>query len=140
MGFRPQLTVFTLTFDTDEELNGLVMKVSSITMGELMEVAELADHAREGAGLSELKNLLERFIANLLEWNLENTLDGQPTPTTMEGLYKHEPRTVLKIVLCWFDSMLGVLKNDPLGKDSNSGKQFPEESLPMEPPSQNLTN
>lgn len=140
MGFRPQMTIFTVEFATNSELHGLEIRVSSITMGELMEIGEQAERAREGAGLSEVKDLIGKFVSCLISWNLENILDGQPTPTTMEGLLNHEPRTVLKIVLVWFDSMLAVLKNDPLDEDSNSGETFPEESLPMELPSQSPEN
>lgn len=129
MGFRVQRTVFNLRFKTGSHLDGLFVQAKSISMGEVMNLGSEADKARQGAGVDEISNLIKRFSEELVEWDLEDE-DGTPTPPTLEGLLSHDPNVVLPIVLAWFDAMLQV--DDELGKGSNSGNSFPEESIPME--------
>lgn len=135
MGYRAKRTVYVLEFD-DPELAGLEIKVSSTSIGVLLDLADDAESARIG-GLDKAKRLLAEFMTRLVSWNLENE-EGEPTPLTEEGFRSHEPDFVLTVVFTWFDAMMAIKDGSPLGRRSISGKQYPEVSLPMDLPSPNL--
>lgn len=132
-GYRAYRKIFTLKFD-DPQLTGLEVRVSSVSMGQLMEVAEQADMAHAGAGLARVRELLAMFVDNVRGWNLEHeTTDDNFTPTEISftGLMQHEPGLVLAMTLAWYQAMTDVPES--LGKGSTSGGTSVEASIPMAP-------
>lgn len=130
MGFKVQRTIFKLTFKTGSMLDGLHVQARSISADEVFALSDEADTARSGTkNVKEIRQLIARFIDELVEWDLEFE-DGTTTEPTVESFLRHDLSTVLAIVLSWFDAMLHV--GDELGKDLTSGRRFPEESIPME--------
>lgn len=140
MGFKAQRKLFMLQFE-DQALEGLDVRVRSISLGRLLDLADQAaelEHGGAGA-LPRVRELLAVFTERLEFWNLENE-EGEPTPQTLEGLLSHETDLVLDIVLDWFGAMMSVGKGDPLVSSSTNGNTFPEPSIPMETLSPNLAS
>lgn len=125
--FKPKLKIFNLSFE-DPDYEGLNVRARSRTLGEILEVADQAESARSGAGISQVRELLELFVDSLESWNLTGQ-DDQDVPPTMEGLLGQEMDLALDIVLAWFDSMASVA--GPLARGSTNGSKFQEASLPM---------
>ena len=123
--------LFNLQFPEHEDLEGATIKVRSVSFGKLMDVAGLAEAARGGVKLAEVKELLELFVERLEFWDLADE-DGSLIPTTMEGLLSLEPDIALEIVLTWADVLVSVKRDRDLGKGSTSGEPFPEAHIPME--------
>lgn len=122
MGFKHQAKVYRLVFD-DPALNGLEVKARSLSIGELND-----DEVR----------VFESFAKALVSWNLEDE-DGNPLPATLEAIESYpDAEFMTTLVSAWVNAITGVDKD--LGKDSTSGKSFPEDTIPMEPLSANPVN
>ena len=114
MGFKHQAKVYKLVFD-DPELEGLEVKVRSLSIGEVEN-----DEIR----------VFEQFADALISWNLEDE-NGEVLPTTLESVRSYPDYEFMALLAnTWVDAVTGV--KDELGKDSNSGLPFPEGSIPME--------
>lgn len=122
MGFKHHAKTYVLTFD-DPELEGLEVKARSLSF------AEVDDDDTP---------VIELFARALISWNLEDE-DGKPLVTTLETLQNYpDVDFVTTLAKTWIEAVTGV--DDELGKDSPSGKQSLEQSLPMEPLSLSLAN
>ena len=122
MGFRHQAKTFLLTFD-DPELQGLEVRCSSLSIGELND--------------DDIK-LFESFANHLISWNLEDE-NGDPIPTTLKAIEDYpDIDFVTSMANAWMNAVIGI--DDELGKGSPSGEPFPEGSLPMEPLSSSLAS
>jgi len=124
--------IFLLQFD-DPALADYSIRVRSVSLGKILEVASDADRARAGAALAEVTGLLELFISRLESWNLtDETEDGDEfdVPMTLEGLYSLDVADALIIVLAWYDAMTGQI-GESLGKASIDGRPSDLLSLPM---------
>lgn len=132
--YRAQRKIYTLQFE-DPELKDLEVRVKSVSMGKLLDVADQAQELKDGAGLSVARELFTLFISRMVSWNLQHEPEDEAeeefadTPMTVEGLLLHDPDLVLDIVLSWFDAMVSI--SGPLEKSSTSGPQYPEASIPM---------
>lgn len=137
-GYRRKAKVYKLNF-SDPEMDGLTVMAKSVTTGRLMKLMRLAVRFSEERGgvkrefteddLEAIEGLLTGFAKALVEWNLLDD-DDQPVPATLEGLQDQEFDFALTIVMAWLNAVGGVSKD--LGKDSTSGRSFPEVSIPME--------
>lgn len=92
---------------------------------------ELLSKMREN---DPVRKLYGTFADNLVSWNLEDE-DGNPVPTTYEGICSLETRFAKKLLNAWRDAMTAV--DNPLHSGSTSGgpsrKAAPLElSIPME--------
>lgn len=121
MGHRKIPTIYTLT-DIEE---GLIVRMKAIRIGRLRKLMSIVDD-ETGQALDEMFALLQE---GLVSWNLEDE-DGQPVPTTMEGIEEQEMPLVLGILTEWLKNMTGPTQE--LGKGSFSGGQFPGRPLTME--------
>jgi hypothetical protein len=143
--FPARRKIFRLQFE-DPELKELEVRVKSVSMGKLLDVADQAQGLKDGGGLGIARELFALFVTRVVSWNLQHELeyeeqsddefDGdshepqfEDTPITVSGLLGHDPDLVLDIVLCWFDAMVSI--SAPLDKSSTSGPQYPEGSIPM---------
>lgn len=127
MGFKVKRKVFRLQFE-DEELKDMSIRVRSISLGRLLDIADQADNLRAGAGLAQTRELCEVFMDRMESWNLEDEELGTPIPTNVDGLYSLDVDLAITMMLAWFDAMTAV--TDSLGKGSTSGQQSQEESIP----------
>lgn len=143
MGFREQRTVYVLKFDGRFE--GLIVKATFPPMGVLDavrtsmgEVAGLvgkdtkdftAEEVASAIGSETL--IIDAFLDNLVEWNVEEPESGDPIPATREGLARVSSTLGQHVIKTWWEYVSGDVP-DPLGQPSNSGRPYPEASLPME--------
>lgn len=129
--------VLVLQFE-DPDYEGVQIKAHATSMGRALALSDEADAARKpGAGLDEVRDLLDEFITALQSWNLEDEND-EPIPATREGFLTLDIPAVMDILLAWFDAMMTI--GPGLGKDSTFGEQSQEVSIPMEPLSANPAN
>ncbi len=129
--------VLKLTFE-DGELEGLVARMRSPSIGTFLAFGELGDVVEGEHSMEEIKTMLAPVAEHLIEWNLEQNEDdpepGAPIPATMEGLLWLGLSEALELMSSWMDSVASVPL--PLDRLSKGGKQHLEASIPMEPLSQ----
>lgn len=127
VGYQP--TIYSLVFD---DLDGLEVKTYGTSIGQ---VKRFMSFANDKPSAEQTLELFEAFGEALIKWNLEDR-DGQPVPATPEGIDGFpDSRLMGQIVNTWINTVSGV--DEELGKDSSSGRPYPEASLPMEPLSEN---
>lgn len=85
------------------------------------------DDVKASAAL--LAQIAELLAAKMVSWDLAED-DDTPVPTTAEAIRKEDISMVMEILNAWTEVAMGVKAS--LGKGSNSGQPFPEESIPME--------
>lgn len=131
MGYRRTGTTFNLHFE-DPALNGLEVKVRSLSIGKLLELSELASLA-DGDELTpdDLKRIDPLFTTladSLVGWNYEDE-NGDPIPATLESIKGEELGFVLQIVTAWMNAVASV--SGPLANGSTGGGPSPAPLLPM---------
>jgi hypothetical protein len=125
MGYRPQRKVFVLDFG--EKYQGLEVKVRAGTLGQLLGLQRLSG---EDLTPDQLDDLFGAFAELLKEWNVEDD-DGQPVPTSVDGLKSLPPDLANDIVSTAAAVLAGV--PDPLPEGSADGKPSAVASLPTVP-------
>lgn len=125
MGYKQKNKVYNLKFE-DPDLEGLEVKMTSMTTGELMELTSLRDSKDIG---SDAEKMLRIFASHLRSWNLEEE-DDTPVPATYEGILTQDFDFVSVIIDAWME-YVGDVKPD-LKEQSNSGGTSLAESIPME--------
>lgn len=138
MGYVQRRKQITLRFD-DEERAELFVRAQSTSLGNMLDLMDLADMDRQKLSASEQKTrlmqLFELFVSCLLEWNLEHEVgtngESAPTPRTVEGLMMHDFDFVLDLVFAWQDGVVGVSAG-PLARRSDAGNPSVEALIPME--------
>jgi hypothetical protein len=141
MGYVRKPRVFKITWEDGTELAGLEIRAHSVPMGQFLEFQGYAEELDKGDPVAT-RALLEMFAGVLVSWNLEveTVVNGQtiaqPVPATIDGLLSQDLEFVLAVVDKWMSAAAGV--PDDLGKESTSGVQFPEGSIPMDIPSLDL--
>jgi hypothetical protein len=128
MGYTRKPKIYNLVFGPESDYDGLEVNVTSMPVGELMDIAELQEKAG-GDDLEAITKLLEQFASHLKGWNLEEE-DGNPVPATFEGLRGQDLEFVLALISHWTEAIASVAQD--LGKGSKSGGTSVEERLPME--------
>lgn len=135
MGFKAKKKLYRLTFAEDTDMAGLDVVASSVPLGTLLRLQEMADRGEEIAkDKAAFREVVEILAGAMLSWNLEDDFD-QPVPVTVEGILAQDVDFVIAVIRAWTKAISGVA--DPLGAGSTSGAQFPEASIPMEPVSKN---
>jgi hypothetical protein len=134
-GYRKKRREFVLKFE-NEEFEGLEVRASSTSLGNLVDLMDLAemDRASVREEKERLMQLFEKFMACVKSWNLEHEIANDEwiaTPLTVDGLLLHESDFVLDLVFAWMDGITGT--SGPLGRKSDGGKPSEELELPMEP-------
>lgn len=143
MGYKPKRTVYKLDFSRTEHA-GLEVSTKSISVDDLTRMIGLAD-SLEGvdpehagtAALQRIDELLTRFAAVMVSWNVEDD-DDQPVPPTREGLGTQDFDFVRTVIDAWMTEMSSA--PPPLPGASSSGQTTPESalleaSIPMAPSS-----
>lgn len=119
----------------DGDLAGLVVVIRRMSIGEYRlpclntNVVRLTARAVGGDpdAERELTAVTDLVADALVEWNL-------PNPVTPEGVCALDPVLLDEIIRQWVNRTIGV--PDPLGTPSSAGAPFPEETIPMEVPSE----
>jgi hypothetical protein len=136
--FKRNPKTFKLTFETDDQLNGLVVQIRSVPVEEFLKLTDLAATPMDDPESAKSAREIIRVLAGqLAEWNLDDEFDD-PVPATYEGLVKQELDFVMKIFSSWIQAMSGV--GSPLPTASNGGETSLELSIPMDVSSPNQTS
>jgi hypothetical protein len=149
MGYKRP--TYVLIFD-DPQYEGLEIRTRGASIGQvtelmdLMRLADLKDVSKQD--LAELEKLWRMFagcpdvctwphedqggnhyVSKIKEWNLEDE-DDVPVPPTYAGFMDQDLNFQMAVAFAWLDAAIGT--PGELGKDSSSGGQSPEVSIPME--------
>lgn len=134
MGFRPEPTVYNLSFQ-GTPLDGLHVRMSCCTIGEYNEMLRAAASGEEGEEekvrvtldlLRDNDRILQLFVNHLISWDLED-MAGQPIPTTREGIDSQERTIIAHCITAWQFAMVNVPNLSKPG--SNAGETSEEQSL-----------
>jgi len=149
MGFRPEPTVYKLTFE-GTPLDGLHVRVGCCTVGEHNKMTGLvgAASSTQDIDISELAARLEEvsqhnewvlnlFVKYLVSWDLED-LTGQPVPCTREGIDSQERSLISMVMAAWQRAMVTIpnLSSEP----STNGETSEEQSLGLGSSSESQKN
>jgi hypothetical protein len=127
VGFKAQRKTLNLQFSGD--LEGLEIRVGTISFGKLLDLGDQADRLRAGAGLGEVRGLVELFVGRIQSWNLEDE-DGEPIKVEVASFLDQDIDLCSAAMLAWVDSMTSV--STSLGKGSTSGQPSAPPNFPME--------
>jgi hypothetical protein len=123
MGFKPQETIYKLTFE--KELEGLEVRIKACTVGEFNKLTKAATSGDEDVEESD-EMATQLFLSKVVSWNIENG-DGETLPITREGLETLEMGLISAIIQGWQMAMVNV--PDPLHRGSSNGRRSEEASL-----------
>lgn len=127
MGYRARGKLYRLQFEDRPELD---VRCAGVSLKKIFEVGDQTDRVRAGAGLAEVRGLVDLFASRLRFWNVVDENDAE-IPADADGFWSLDSDDALAMLLAWIDVMTGQIP-DSLGKDSTSGQQFPEASIPMD--------
>lgn len=140
-GYKVKRTVYKLSF-TDDEYDGIVVRVRAMSMGDRIHVAFDLPWAPEDTvdeRRAKQRELHEMFVDHLVEWNLEEEdAEDTPVPQTIEGLLSLEAEFIGLLVGVWQAGRAAV--PGPLGPSSSGGELSPVESTLTEIPFENLAS
>lgn len=141
-GYQRKRKVYKLIF-ADEEMNGLEVRCTSVSIDTMMRLTALAGLASKSLAeysVEDLENVnlvFEVFAEALISWNLEDE-DGSPVPATLEGVKAQDIDFLNVIITAWMERVAGI--SGPLAPASTVGSRSLEASMPMETLSPNHTN
>lgn len=140
MAFTLPSTTLVLDFD-GTELDGLEVKVRSVSFGRLLEIMELVEAFETGttvrAQAAAMTQVIDHFAGVLKSWDAVDD-DGVPVPATADNLRALDFRHVLILVKAWQEVMTSVPA--PLGGSSPGGEPSAVELPPMELASDSLAS
>lgn len=138
MGFRPEPTVYNLSFE-DTPLDGLHVKARCCSVGEYRKMLQVAINGGGKITEESLKEndwILELFGKHLVEWDLEDPETGVPVSPNMDGIHSIENRFMHMLVGAWQTALVTVPTNSP--NESSDGDNSEEQSLGLGNASQSL--
>jgi hypothetical protein len=115
-----------------EDRPGLEVVMRKLSVGELLDMAGLADAFTGGKATGEQAAVMfGLFASRLVEWNIDGD-DDEPVPATVDGARSLDPELFADILNGWMSGMMQAPKASP--SPSEPGL-IPEEaeSLPMAP-------
>jgi len=130
MGYEAPRKIIRLIFD-DDDLAGLEVRVRSLPLGKVLQVAELDDLDPGNLTREDIPKIREIFgmlVSSMVSWNLEE--DGVPVELSLSGLMDQDPAFVFRIVRAWMNALNTV--PDPLASPSLDGERSLEASIPMD--------
>lgn len=108
-----------------EDYEGLEVTARAPSLGELLELQDLAGNRGTAAGIREL---FKAFAGYLDGWNL--TRGGKPVPATFEGLLGLDPEFVEKISTGFMRAVTGAEVPTIPGSGATPSREM-EASIPM---------
>jgi hypothetical protein len=143
MGFVRKRTVYKLVWDPPHELAGLEVRVTGASVGEMLDMAALAD-ADDEVKAARSDEAFTRFAEALVSWNLETEVLDEggvttvPVPATLDGVRAQDLDFVLELIQAWMRAIVDVPPPlpDASTPGGSSGREvsIPMEALPGNPP------
>lgn len=124
MGYRPKQKIYTLEFE-DEEYEGLEVRIRGLNTGQVMDI----EAARADGGDTAIVAMLQLMADRLINWNVEDE-DGNPVPTTFDGVRSLDVDFNWAIIDAWQNAVAGV--RAPLDEPSTSTEPSLVASIPTE--------
>lgn len=119
--FVRQRKVLRLVFE--DEYDGLVVRMRSLSIGELLDF----DRLQSGDGdISEVLGLLDLAASKIISWNLVNE-DGTPVPTTTEALRAEDPDFIMLLIRTWMRQAVHGVRGTQ-DRDDAPGESPPPDS------------
>jgi hypothetical protein len=149
MGFRPEPTVYKLTFE-GTALDGLTVRASACSVAEYTEMIRITTTQQAPIDTSQLKTpediqrvsaeiqkrseevvrnndrMLELFATHLVSWDLED-MAGRVVPPTRDGIDSQERPLINQLIQAWQVALVSI--PNPSKPDSSDGKISEEQSL-----------
>lgn len=120
MGFEPPSSGQKLDF-SDTAYAGLEVTMDAVSLGDLLDIQDLADEAAAGG---TVRQLLVKFAKCLESWNV--TKGGRPVPADYDGVLAQDAAFILAIVRAWQQGLFEA--PPPLPGGSPSGGSSAAES------------
>lgn len=126
--FVVEPTVYRLVWPEGDPYHGLVVRVLSLPLGTLLELAPLVDALSqlraEDLTIEQVPEVLKPFQVisrYLVSWNLTELVGGakRPVPATFEGLLSQKVEFVRAVINAWMAASGSI--PDPLGPTSSPG-------------------
>lgn len=126
MAYKRKRKIYRLDFE-GTEYEGLELKVRGLTTGEYLDMVALSAPGTDGDG--ETDGLLRMLSTHLVSWNLVDE-EGEPVPTTFEGIRTNDLTMNMAIISAWTEAMVNL----PAGTEKKSlpGENSLVESIPTE--------
>lgn len=116
-GFEPPSTGQKLDFSETEHA-GLEVTMGGIPLGDLLDIADLAETASLGEGAREL---VAKFAGWLESWNV--TSGGEPVPPTLDGVRSLDAVFAASIIQAWRNSVMSAPPPLPAGSPSGGSSE-----------------
>lgn len=120
---------YTLRWPEGHARHELVVTMRGISLKDLSKLSGLQGLDAKNLDDEQIMPVVEILSKKMARWNLTED-DGTPVPTDAETLAEEDFGMIMDIIDGWQQAVTGVSRD--LGKGSNSGEPFPEESIPME--------
>jgi hypothetical protein len=124
-----QRPILKLVWPEDSEFHGLEVRVRRLSIGALLEIAEMETGTTEANAVERLDKLVTKVSKMIVSWNLLDD-DGEQVPTTPDGIKTGDEQLLYAIISTTTDLMVGA--KPPLPQPSTDGEQSLEASIPME--------
>lgn len=130
---------YRLTWPEGHVRHGLNVVMRGMSIDDMQAATALKGATGEDVEKSKelLAQVAELLAAKMVSWNLTED-DETPVPITVENIRREDLTMIMEILNAWTEAAVGVKAT--LGKGSNSGSTFPEESIPMDASSPSLPN
>lgn len=125
MGHRKKINVITI--DLNDKYEGLVVRMKSPSLGKLRRLMSTINRDELDATL--IDGVIDLVAGHLLSWTLEDETGAEIQPTVDE-VADLDLVMLLDISNAWVGNVTNV--DSDLGKDSQSGEQFPGQPVTME--------
>lgn len=120
---------YTLRWPEGHARHDLVVTLRGLSLKDLGELTGLQGMTSDSFTAEKIAPVLKIISKKMIRWNLTDD-EGEPVPTDPDTLAEEDFGMIMDIIQGWQQAATGVSRE--LGKDSISGKPFPEESIPME--------
>ncbi len=128
---------YTLRWPEGHALHGLIVKLRGLSLEDLAAVTALQGLDAKNVEFDTIRPVVEIMSKKMISWNMTDE-DDNPVPTDVASLAGEDFMVIMSIIDGWQQAITSISAS--LGKGSNSGKPFPEESIPMETSSPNPPN
>lgn len=125
MGHRKKIKVITV--DLNDKYEGLELRMKSPSLGRLRKL--MGTLQRDDLDAEMIDGVIDLVASHLLTWTLEDE-EGNPLEPTADEVADLDMVMLLDVATGWVGNVTNV--DDDLGKDSQSGEQFPGQPATME--------
>lgn len=125
MGYRRTPKIHLL--DLEKDYPGFVVRMKSLKIGKMRRMlAAMDDETKTEDMIPEVAQIIAEHVVS---WNLEDD-EGRTVEPSVEAIEDFELDMLMDLINAWLEKVNGV--SDDLGKDSQSGEQFPGRPVTME--------